>query len=82
MTAIAALQFSHPEAGLTFDVDSAIAPETRRRVLDKLATDKLAVAGSHLPFPGFGHVETKAGAFAWEQTPSDQTCAPSRRPPC
>ena len=51
MTALAALQFSHPEAGLTFDVDSAIAPETRRRVLDKLATDKLAVAGSHLPFP-------------------------------
>lgn len=65
MTAIAALQFSHPEAGLTFDVDSATAPETRRRVLDKVATDKLAVAGSHLPFPGFGHVETKAGAFAW-----------------
>ena len=65
MTSIAALQFSHPEAGITFDTDSAMASDTRRKMLDMIATDKLAVAGTHLPFPGFGHVEARDGAFAW-----------------
>jgi hypothetical protein len=65
MTSIASLQFSHPEAGISFDTDSAAASETRRKMLDMISTDKLAVAGTHLPFPGFGHVESRDGAYAW-----------------
>ena len=63
--AFAALQFSHPDIGITFDADGAVAAATRKKVLAMLAADKIAVAGSHLPFPGVGHVEARDEAFAW-----------------
>jgi glyoxylase-like metal-dependent hydrolase (beta-lactamase superfamily II) len=65
VAAIAALQFARPDVGLTFDVNGAKAIETRRKVLAMAAADKIAVAGTHLPFPGVGHVEVKGDAFAW-----------------
>lgn len=64
-TSIAALQFKNPDIGLTFDVDAAAAAATRKNVLAMVAADRIAVAGSHLPFPGVGHVETRDDAFAW-----------------
>lgn len=64
-TAIAALQFSHPDAGIVFDTDSAQAAVTRKRVLDMVVADRLLVAGTHMPFPGFGHVAARDGAYAW-----------------
>ena len=65
MTSIASLQFRHPDAGIAFDIDGAVASATRRKMLDMVATDRMLVAGTHLPFPGFGHVEAKDDAFAW-----------------
>lgn len=53
------LQFAHPEWAIIFDIDQEGAIKSRKRVLDMTTSDKLLVAGSHLPFPGFGHV-TKA----------------------
>lgn len=64
-TSLASLQFSHPETGIVFDTDSALAEQTRRRVLDMARADRLLVAGTHLPFPGFGHVERRGEAYAW-----------------
>lgn len=64
-TALAALQFQHPDIGLVFDADSAAASATRKKVLAMVAADKIVVAGSHLPFPGVGHVDVKGDAFAW-----------------
>ncbi len=43
------------------DRDRAIA--ARRRTLDMLATDKIALLGYHLPWPGLGRVERKDAAF-------------------
>ncbi len=63
--ALAALQFSHPDIGISFDADGAAAAETRKKVLAMAVADKIAVSGCHLPFPGFGHVEAKGDAFAW-----------------
>lgn len=63
--AFASLQFSNPDIGISFDTDSVIAAATRKKILAMLAADKIAVAGSHLPFPGVGHVEVKVAAFAW-----------------
>jgi glyoxylase-like metal-dependent hydrolase (beta-lactamase superfamily II) len=63
--AFASLQFSNPDVGITFDADGAMAAATRKKVLTMLATDKIAVAGSHMPFPGVGHVEKRGDAFAW-----------------
>jgi glyoxylase-like metal-dependent hydrolase (beta-lactamase superfamily II) len=61
----AAVQFAHPEAGLVFDTDPALAAETRARFLDMLATDRLLVAGTHMPYPGIGHVARSGDAYAW-----------------
>ncbi len=65
MAAVAALQFTHPDSGIAFDSDGVQAAATRRKMLDMIVTDRIAVAGTHLPFPGFGHVEAKDGAYAW-----------------
>ena len=63
--ALAALQFRHPDAGIAFDIDPARAAETRRNLLQMVTADRIAVAGTHLPFPGLGHVESRGDAFAW-----------------
>lgn len=65
MTGVAALQFSHPDSGIAFDTDGTLAAQTRRRMLDMFVAEKIAVVGTHLPFPGVGHVEAKDGAYAW-----------------
>lgn len=63
---IASVQFAHPEAGLAFDVDSAAGQKTRKRILDRAATDKALISASHLPFPTFGHVVRSGNAYAWQ----------------
>ncbi|MER9363441.1 MBL fold metallo-hydrolase [Mesorhizobium sp. M0500] len=49
-------QFARPEWSIAFDVDSKLAAEMRKRTLDRVAADRMPIAGMHLPFPGFGHV--------------------------
>ena len=59
------IQFAHPEVGMTFDTDGAQAIASRKRILDMVATDRLAVAGMHLDFPTIGHVERRASGYAF-----------------
>jgi glyoxylase-like metal-dependent hydrolase (beta-lactamase superfamily II) len=59
------VQFARPEAGMGFDVDGGAAIETRKRIMDMTATDRLLVAGMHLDFPGFGHVARAGGGYAF-----------------
>ena len=63
--AFAALQFQHPEVGIAFDSDGAMAAETRKKLFAMVAADKLAVCATHLPFPAVGHVAVKGDAYAW-----------------
>lgn len=66
----AALQFPRPELGISFDVDGDAAAATRRRAFDRAASERTLVAGAHLPFPGFGHVERDgAGRYAFVPAP-------------
>jgi glyoxylase-like metal-dependent hydrolase (beta-lactamase superfamily II) len=53
---IATYQFARPDWSIAFDVDSKLAAETRKRTFDRVAADRMLIAGMHLPFPGFGHV--------------------------
>jgi glyoxylase-like metal-dependent hydrolase (beta-lactamase superfamily II) len=59
------VQFARPDAGMGFDVDGAAAIETRKRIMDMSATDRLMVAGMHLDFPCFGHVARASGGYAF-----------------
>lgn len=61
----AALQFPEPDRALAFDTDQAMAIASRKRVFDMVAKDKLLIAGTHLPFPGLGHVAKAATGYAY-----------------
>ena len=59
----AAIQFARPEISMAFDTDPAMAAATRKRVFDMAATDRLAFAGAHVPFPGVGTAVRDGAAF-------------------
>jgi glyoxylase-like metal-dependent hydrolase (beta-lactamase superfamily II) len=65
----AALQFPEPDRAISFDTDQATAVVSRRKVFDMVATDKLMIAGAHLPFPGIGHVAKASVGYAYVPTP-------------
>jgi glyoxylase-like metal-dependent hydrolase (beta-lactamase superfamily II) len=58
-----AISFSHPEWVFGFDADPGMASETRKRVLDMAAQDKLTVIGYHFAFPGIGNVAKEGAAY-------------------
>jgi glyoxylase-like metal-dependent hydrolase (beta-lactamase superfamily II) len=63
---LASVQVARPDTGLVFDVDPQQACATRRRAFDRIAADKLMVAGAHMDFPGFGTIVRKGAGFAFE----------------
>jgi glyoxylase-like metal-dependent hydrolase (beta-lactamase superfamily II) len=63
---LASIQIARPDTGLVYDVDPQAACATRQRMFDRVAADKLTVAGAHLDFPGFGTIVRKGTGFAFE----------------
>ena len=61
----AALQFPEPDRAIAFDTNQPMAIASRKRALDMVATDRLTIAGSHLPFPGIGHVARASVGYAY-----------------
>lgn len=57
------LQLADPELGVVFDIDPDQARETRKRLLDMLATDRIALTGGHILAPKFGMVERAEGGY-------------------
>lgn len=51
-----AVSFANPEWIYNFDSLPKLAVETRRRLLDRAAAERLRLFGSHLSFPGLGRV--------------------------
>lgn len=57
-----ALFTKHPEVNFAADQDPQLMAETRRKMFDMIATDRLKMVGYHFPFPGAGHlVKASAG---------------------
>lgn len=61
-----AIQISHPDTPLTYDLDPDRAVMARKRILDMAASERLMVAGAHVNAPGFGHVVRKGLSYAFE----------------
>ena len=53
----------HPHWQGAFDVDGDLAVATRRRMLDRVAADKMLVQGYHFPFPASGFVAKTASGY-------------------
>ena len=57
----ASIFLRNPEWQLVFDSDKAMAVQTRKRLYDMAAAEKMPVQGFHFPFPSLGYIE-KAGS--------------------
>jgi len=66
-----AISFSHPDWVFGFDADPGMASETRKRVLDMAAQDKLTLIGYHFAFPGIGNVAKEGDAYRFVPTSMD-----------
>ncbi len=54
-----------PEIGFGFDTDTALAAQSRIKLFDRVATDNVLVAGSHIHFPGFGRIVKDGDAYRY-----------------
>jgi hypothetical protein len=43
-----------PDFHIVFDMDPVAAEATRRRLYDRIATDRIRLSGFHFPFPASG----------------------------
>jgi glyoxylase-like metal-dependent hydrolase (beta-lactamase superfamily II) len=62
---VAAVQFDDPSVTIAFDSDSTSAEAQRKRAFADAAKGGYLVAGSHLQFPGIGHVREQGKSFTW-----------------
>jgi glyoxylase-like metal-dependent hydrolase (beta-lactamase superfamily II) len=53
----------NPDWQGTFDVDGPLAVETRRKVFDRAAADRMLLQGYHFPFPASGYVNKTARGY-------------------
>jgi glyoxylase-like metal-dependent hydrolase (beta-lactamase superfamily II) len=67
------VQVPNPAVAMVVDVDPALAAETRAKVFDRVATDRVLVTGMHLHFPGFGHLARDGESYRFVPEPWQQT---------
>ena len=63
----------NPDWHVVYDVDPALAQETRHKFYDMAAAEKATVVGFHFTFPSIGHVEKDGNKYrlvpiAWNPT--------------
>ncbi|MEO1292792.1 MAG: MBL fold metallo-hydrolase [Pseudomonadota bacterium] len=51
------VSMQRPDWHVRFDMDKAKAGETRKRLFDMIAADRIPFAGYHMPFPSIGYAE-------------------------
>ncbi len=57
------IQISRPGVSIAFDQDPQLAAETRIRLLDRVSSDRLQVAGMHFSADGFGRITQQGNGF-------------------
>jgi glyoxylase-like metal-dependent hydrolase (beta-lactamase superfamily II) len=61
--AVATLFVRNPGWHVSADMDGAMAEQTRRKLYDRVAADKMLVQGYHFPFPAIAHVEKDGNGY-------------------
>ena len=64
------ISIEYPQWHDPADMDREAAALMRKKLLDRLATDKIGLAATHLPAPGFGRVESNQSAWRYVATDS------------
>ncbi|MBI1173484.1 MBL fold metallo-hydrolase [bacterium] len=57
------ISFAHPDWPFGYDTLPEVAIRTRRRLIDRAATDRIRLLGYHWQYPGIGHAERRGQAF-------------------
>lgn len=60
------LHLAHPDWRAAFDLDPETASNSRQKLLDWAAADKVPVHAYHFPFPGHGAILKRGLAWEWE----------------
>ena len=60
------LQIADPDVAISFDIDIDTARQTRKRLLDQLASDKTLFTGGHFLQPAFNRVVRKGSGYRLE----------------
>ena len=60
---VPALSAAHPEWRGFFDQDGDMAEISRRKLLDRVIADKMAICGYHFPFPGVGTFQKDGAGY-------------------
>lgn len=55
------ITLQRPDWHVSFDIDKEMAAETRKRMFDMIATDKLPFIGYHMPFPSLAYLQRDGG---------------------
>jgi glyoxylase-like metal-dependent hydrolase (beta-lactamase superfamily II) len=63
---IAEMHLAAPHIAMAYDYDPEVALRSRLRVLDWVATDRIPIAGAHLPPPGMSVIVRHGGHYAYE----------------
>ncbi|MBJ3763889.1 MBL fold metallo-hydrolase [Maribius pontilimi] len=58
------VQLANPAVTIGFDVNPEQAAETRAALLDRVVADRMLIAGSHIDFPGLGHIMQAGEGYA------------------
>jgi glyoxylase-like metal-dependent hydrolase (beta-lactamase superfamily II) len=58
-----ALFVRNPEWQAVFDVDADMAAQTRKKLLDRAAADRILVQGYHFPFPASGYIAKEGKGY-------------------
>ncbi len=65
-TVLHPIHLEQPDWCSAVDLDPGQVEATRRRILDKAATEKALVIAFHFPFPGLGQVVRKGEEWRWQ----------------
>ena len=60
---MASLFVRNPDWQFVFDADKAQAVQTRKKMYDMAAAEKMMVQGFHFPFPSRGYVEKSGNGY-------------------
>ena len=66
---VAELFTRNPGWHAMFDQDGGMAEQTRRKLYDMLATDRILLQGYHFPFPAIGYIEKAGTGYRWAPAP-------------
>jgi glyoxylase-like metal-dependent hydrolase (beta-lactamase superfamily II) len=63
VTNIPELFLRHPDWHVAFDIDPVVAAQTRHKIYDMAAAERMTVVGFHFQFPSIGHVEKDGAGY-------------------